>query len=396
MVVTVLSMALLIGFLAVAVDVGLLFRSKRLMQTAADSAAIAAAQEWQYGGGRAAAVAAAAQNGVGGVNPGTVTANQGPLSGPFIGNKDYYEAIVSQNQPTFFAKIFTGSPFQNSVPVTARAVATLGNGQNCVYTLGTMGTGIAWNGTGVVNLPTCSLLDDSSSSVPAALTFNGSGTLSAQSIGVVGSYSYNGTGTLSPRPPTTIVPVSDPLASLTPPSNPGSCLSGPGGTPYPVNGTAPQTLQPGCYDGIAINGTGTITFSAGPYYIDGPFTINGSGTITGTNVSFYLPNSNNAYFSQNGTGTLDLSAPTSGANNGMLFYQDPNNKTAMTFNGTGTQNLQGIIYAAGAALTLNGSASSQFYTGIVTSSLSFNGSGTLEDYAIKNGASPLTAARLVE
>jgi Flp pilus assembly protein TadG len=388
MIVTILSMSLLIGFLALAVDVGTLFRAKRLMQTAADSAAIAAAQEWQYGDGRAAANAAAAQNGVGGTYGGTVTINNGPASGPYVGNTDYYEAIVSQSQTTFFGKIFTGSIFRDAVAVTGRAVATLGNGQSCVYTLGTAGTGIAWNGSGTVNLPTCSLLDDSDSST--ALTFNGSGTLSAQSIGVVGGYSFNGSGTLSPRPPTVIAPVANPLASLTPPANPGGCT-----TPT-IPPSLPYTMTPGCYNGIAINGSGTVTFSAGLYYVNGPFSINGSGTISGTNVTFYFPNSNNASFSQNGSGTLDLSAPTTGPNNGMLFYQDPNNNNPMTFNGSGTQNLQGIIYAAGAALTLNGSASSQFYTGIVTRSLTFNGSGTLKDYAVKNGASPLTAARLVE
>jgi hypothetical protein len=118
--------------------------------------------------------------------------------------------------------------------------------------------------------------------------------------------------------------------------------------------------------------------------------------VSGTNVTFYLPNSNNASVNTNGSGALNLAAPTTGAYNGILFYQNPSNTNAMSINGSGGLNLQGILYAPGAPLTLNGSGSSQFYTAIVTSSLTFNGSGSLQDYAIKNSASPLTAARLVE
>lgn len=391
MVVTILSMSLLIGFLALAVDVGTLFRAKRLMQTAADSAAIAAAQEWQYGDGTAAAYAAAAQNGVvNGVNGGVVTVNPGPTSGPFANNTAYYEAIVSQSQPTFFGKIFTGSIFRDAVAVTARAVATLGNSQGCVYTLGTSVPGISWAGSGSTNIPNCSILDDSS------LSFAGSGSVTAQSIGIVGSYSKTGSGSINPNPPTVIAAVSDPLAFLTPPANPGSCQSGASGGPYSVSGSTAQTLQPGCYNGLTLSGSGAVTLAAGIYYINGPLSINGSGAVSGTNVTFYLPNSNNASVNTNGSGALNLAAPTTGAYNGILFYQNPSNTNAMSINGSGGLNLQGILYAPGAPLTLNGSGSSQFYTAIVTSSLTFNGSGSLQDYAIKNSASPLTAARLVE
>src|ERR1700679_4257218 len=85
LVLSVLSMSLLIGFLALAVDVGTLFRAKRMMQTAADRVAIAGAQEYPYGDYQTAGQAAAAQNGVVvGTNGGVVTINPAPLSGPFL------------------------------------------------------------------------------------------------------------------------------------------------------------------------------------------------------------------------------------------------------------------------------------------------------------------------
>src|ERR1700722_19670100 len=81
------SMAALIGFLALAVDVGGLFRDKRNLQIAADGAAMAAALDYLYYGsttsaqaaGQAAATANGVTNGTGGA---VVTVNGPPLNGP--------------------------------------------------------------------------------------------------------------------------------------------------------------------------------------------------------------------------------------------------------------------------------------------------------------------------
>src|ERR1022692_3739732 len=68
LVLTVLCMTILTGFLALAIDVGLLFRASRNMQIAADAAVIAGALDYKYNNSatsaQAAAVAAAAANGV--------------------------------------------------------------------------------------------------------------------------------------------------------------------------------------------------------------------------------------------------------------------------------------------------------------------------------------------
>ena len=86
----VFSMALLLGFVGFAVDVGMLFRTRQVLQTAADSAAIAGAAEINYSDYNAAAQAAATQNGItNGVNGATVTVNYPPLSGPNKGKAGY-------------------------------------------------------------------------------------------------------------------------------------------------------------------------------------------------------------------------------------------------------------------------------------------------------------------
>jgi len=377
MVVTVLSMSLLIGFLALAVDVGTLFRAKRLMQTAADSAAIAGAQEYLYGDMTAAADAAAAQNGVpiGGANGGVVTVNNGPLSGPHQGQSGYIEAIVSQTQPTFFGKIFTGSIFQNSVAVSARAVATLGPSQSCIYTLGS--GGITLVGSPTETVTTCGIADNENLSLTNA-------TVTANSIGVVGTYSGGGA---TPTPVVGIAPVSDPLAYLTaPPYNPPPCVPQPGGT----------TLTPGCYNGISLAGSSSLTLSAGTYVINGDFSVAGNANLTGIGVTFEVLGST----SLAGTGTINITAPTSPTTNpylGILFYQPTSNTNSISLVGNAGSTLEGVIYAPTSAVSLNGSAGSTIYIDYVVSSLSLNGNASLLSYAALAGTStPLLSARLVE
>ncbi len=130
----VLCMTCLLGFMGFAGDVGILFRAKRIMQTAADAGAIAGALEVNYGDWTAAAKAATAQNGVTDGSGGAIVAvNNPPANGPHKGVAGYVEVIVSQPQPTFFMGMF----ISKSVAVSARSVAYLNPGQFCVYTLST-------------------------------------------------------------------------------------------------------------------------------------------------------------------------------------------------------------------------------------------------------------------
>jgi Flp pilus assembly protein TadG len=380
-----LSLTCILGFVGLATDVGTMFHAKRNMQVAADAAAIAGAAELPYGTTNmtTAAQDGSAQNGVtNGVNSAVVTVNTPPKSGVYQGLAGYVEAIVSQPQPTFFMQLFK----RTSMTVAARAVATNGASNGCVYTLGTSGTDILLNGTVNLTAVSCSITDNSADA-GSALLANGNVTLDAQSIGVVGGVTNNGGNTLTPTPVTGIAPVSNPLAFETPPANPGGCVS------MTIQNSGP--LPAGCYSSLTINGSPTVTLGAGVFYITGAMTVNGTPTVNGTNVTIYLASSS-ASFTDNGTTTLNLSAPTSGADNGILFYQNPSDTNTLTINGSSSSNLQGIFYAPTANLVVNGSGSTNFYTSFVVGSLTFNGTGTLKDYASINAGSPLTSTRLVE
>src|ERR1700730_1775148 len=83
LVISVLSMTCLFGFAALATDVGFILREKRLLQIAADSAAVAGAAELNYGNATSAAQAAATKNGfTNGPGGAIVTVNTPPLYGP--------------------------------------------------------------------------------------------------------------------------------------------------------------------------------------------------------------------------------------------------------------------------------------------------------------------------
>jgi len=384
-----LSMALLLGFVALAVDVGLLFHARRVMQTAADSGAIAGAEEVNYGDVTAAAQADAARNGVtNGTKGATVTVNRPPLSGPHAGSSSYVEVIVSQSQSTYFMNVFGRS----AVTVSARAVGTMYPNQNCVYALNPSGTDVTVSGGAVVQIPGCGLIDDSSSST--ALTVSGTGsTLSASTIGIVGGYS--GSGQMTPTPVTGIATVSDPLAFMQPPSfSTSSCLADPnlGGAGKTFTlGSSGTTV---CYNGLTIAGGASVIFNSGVYIINGAFSISGGSTATGAGVTFYLPSG--ASVSISGGGTLNLTAPTSGTYDGFLFYEDRSNTNAATIAGGAGSTLQGILYFPKAGLTLTGGSSSQVYASVIAGSLTFTGGSTLNNYAIVNPSTPLTSARLVE
>jgi uncharacterized membrane protein len=148
-----LSLPVMFGFVALATDVGLLFRARETLQTAADSAAISGAAEYNYGDATSAAQAASAQNGVtNGVNGATVTVNTPPLLGMYQGQSGYVEVIVSQPQQTFLMGMITGS---NSVKVTARSVAALAASSNCLYLLSSSGTALNASNGSSVDAPNC-------------------------------------------------------------------------------------------------------------------------------------------------------------------------------------------------------------------------------------------------
>ncbi len=403
-----LCLPVLMGFLALSVDVGLMFHAKRQMQTAADAAVLAAALDYKFNGSvwsaKQAGQSAATANGVtNGVNGASVAINMPPVAGPSAGASGLIEAIVSQPNHTFFLRVLNS----NSVTIGARAVSGSGPGDGCVWALAKSGTDISITGSGVISIPDCEVFDNSDST--NALTLTGSGSLTAKAIGIVGNYRKTGSGSISPKPVTGIAPVSDPLSNLVFPTvNTGGCSAA-----KSYSDSSPHTLGPGCYNGISLTGSGSLTltpgnytingnltasgsaginFGAGQYIVTGNLGVTGSGPLSGSGITFYTQGTT----SVTGSSSFNLSAPTSGANSGLLFFQSRSDTNAITVSGSSNMQLQGIIYAPSSALSFNGSGSANIYTDLVVDSVSFTGSTPFKNYSDINSSSVLGRIGLEE
>jgi hypothetical protein len=385
-----LSLLVLTGVIGLSVDMGYLRYTKRRLQTAADSAAVAGASELKGGNVKAAALSDSKSNGFeNGVNNVRIDVNNPPKNPPFAGKPNqnqFVEVTVNQAAPTFFMRIFG----VRSASLSATATAQLGSSKGCIYALALLG-GITVNGT--VNAPDCGVLDN------ALLTLGG-GCVTASSIGVV--LNVLGGGCTNPQPITGIAPSGDPLGYLGRPRVP-NCT-------YPTtvdvnsnarNGNRPTTLSPGVYcGGIRIRNTNTapVTFQPGAYFVTGGVGLDfaGSGNIGGDGVVFYV--TNGAPVKMNGSGNTSFTAPVNsvipGVPGGVLIYQDRNDPSAATISGNLTMN--GALYFPGARLMMGGNASST-YTIIVAQIIQFNGNvGIGSDYGSLPDGSPVKAAVLVQ
>jgi hypothetical protein len=291
--------------------------------------------------------------------------------------------IVQQNRLTFGA--MTGMQWLNAGE-TAVAAAVNMMPLNCVVALDASASS-AIDLIGHVNLTTtdCGVAVNSNSST--ALATNGNTILSASSISVVGGTDTS--GSVSPTPVTGIEPFPDPLEGVPAPTVPSGCSH-----PTPTTANGITTYYPGNYcGGLSFGGGANAAFSPGTYFLISGLSISGNATLTGSGVTFYNTfNSTYPYqgISMAGTGSVTLSAPTSGSFEGMLFFEDRNAPTgaSSSIKGNSSLNLTGAIYLPKDALTFSGNASSQQVM-LVADTISMNGNVTLAINP-ESAAAPLT------
>jgi Flp pilus assembly protein TadG len=371
----------IIAAAGLAIDMGYLRYEKRLMQSAADSAALAAATDENLGDAAMAgtdALAVASANGfINGTNNTTVT-----TSFPGVTPGTAVQVQVQQVLPSFFMQI-AGVPTST---ISATAVATVAASNGCIYAL--RAGGLTLNAG--VNAPNCGIVDNG--------PLTGGGDTIAASVGVYGSSAgYGGT----PAPETIAQPAADPLAYLKPPT-PSACAT-------PLTITTTVTVTEGTYCGIIINSGGNVTFSAGLYMLTGGtgLQISGTGIANGTaGVTFYNTGTGAVTFS--GTGNVSLSAPDEAEVSGdpsfgnlppgILFYQDPVDTSAsdVSEGASGNVTLNGALYFPSAQLTIAGAVTGTNAL-VVAGSVTVSGSTILDsDSTSVPGGSPLRTVTLVE
>jgi hypothetical protein len=338
-----LSLVVLLAFMGLAIDVGALYHVKRIMQTAADAGALAGANEILRGntlGINSSAQGGTKTNGfTDGVNGVTVTVNNPPASGYYVGQPSYVEVMIKQNSPTYFMKILG----YQSVAILSRAVAGTANSKNCIYVMDPSKIDALFVESSTLS-STCGVTVDSKAS--EAMLFNGICNVTVPVFDITGGYTDSACPPQFQSAPsklyTGVPPAADPLLWLSPPSRSGltvypqCCALGQGRL------TTKLTLNPGVYNGgIILNGV-DATFNPGVYILNGGGLTMIESLAHGTGVTFYNTFDATHSFAPihtTGDGAWQLSAPPvssgtpagtvvqGGALAGILFFEDRNAPT---------------------------------------------------------------------
>jgi len=420
LVLTAVCMTVLMGFLALAVDVGTLFRAKRAVQIAADAGAIAGALQEQYGGtpspacgGGVSAIRCAAQNAVvanGIPASDLISVNTNPSDGYHKGT-GYVEAVLSVPNPTFFFSAFKGT--KTSFNVTARAVAGMTPSTACIYVLDPTDAD-ALTVDGNVTAPRCGIQVNSNSGDAAC---NEGATITAPFVHIVGGQNAGGgcQTTTSTQVVTGVAPSGDPLNNLNGVNPATYCsplntlnITG-GGPPTVNNGTripastvniAGVMVTISCFSNLNITlsrvtlggggGNQVFVFLNGLQLL-GNVRINGTMEVAGGVL--------------NGAGgNLTVAAPANAGDlfNGIAVFQPSTDATPCNARNPRpclilalTGGTTGLIYAPGSTVSIQGNGG---VGGIVAYQVDVTGPLTLSgNYNIANpGTSPLNKVELVE
>jgi hypothetical protein len=411
-----LSMTLLLAFVALAVDVGVLFRARRNLQIVADAAATAGAVDYyknvSTSSARTAAKSAVSSNQLT-VSSGNwsttcpATAPSGaaasfacvsvPASTGAHTGTGSVEVQITQPNPTTFMGYFGFNP----VNVAVRAVAASVAGVACIYVNKTYA--VQGSAT-LVGIDPATGKQGKACGVYVGgdVDVTGSGnTIDAQYVEVNGTLVSHGGNTIHPAPLITGVPPQSPAKPLmaTPPSIPSGCSMPPGTTMTAGKGKNPTTytatltgpISAGCFgftdpppaNSILNLTISNATFGTGLYQFNlgtgGTLTLGAgncnSGYCTGTappdgsaGVTLELNTGNFA-----ASGNQNLYSPSDGSSdpeNGILLWAPATNTgTACLQFGSSTGNFSGYIDTPQMTVGLHDQGGFALVTGLVVGNL---------------------------
>ncbi|MFN8433821.1 MAG: hypothetical protein U0V18_07365 [Anaerolineales bacterium] len=373
----------LIGVSAIAIDGTNAYIDSRRADTAASAAALTAAlariqgQDW-----RAAALATAAANGYN--NDGisnTVELNTPPLSGPYEGDAEYIEVIITSHLQTYFGVVI-GVPTITSV---AQAIS-----QSKPSEIGEMFPGYAlvslapkseceqhrsfWiHGEATLNLVGGGLFINSNNPDCAFISF-GSGSvrvLDNNRITVVGGADIQKPQLITPYPiESNIAPIPYPPAYQYPRVGCGDKIA----TPDYEFGT----MTSGAWEDGQFPPNGITMLESGVYCIQDGFILGEGQVLEGSGVIFLIEDGD---VKISGNAQYDLSAPKGGNNAGLLMYMPVDNKGIIALNGSDESKTMGTILAPGAEVRINGLNSirgAAYHSQIIAYTIEVDGTDSVE------------------
>jgi Flp pilus assembly protein TadG len=424
LVLTALSFMVLIGFISVAVDVGMLYRAKRNMQKVADAAALsAAAQIGSDSTGQGPANTAATQNGFTlGTTAGTVTMTPQILTSS--SSLGYIQVTATEHTSNLFIPVLNSKLGLTDVSATGGASYALGTSSECMLALSPTGTAVqnysgvetdgstnmiwgttimadvAVTGSAKINAAHCGVQAcgpasevSGSGKTAAALYAAGGGNIAATQTSAP-SYGTDNSGSSITAKPTIQSCSGNPMASSMPASpTPGACQD-PAWMKNGTAGGAAETISPGTYCNFNTANVSTLTMQPGLYIVTTTFSTNSGTTINGSGVTIYLANgaiansSNYTYVAGgatpygvgNGT-TMNISAPTSGTYSGIAIWDgnaSASTPDTFTFGGGASSTFNGAIYAPNTNLVVgNNSGNTTLSSNILANTITAVGSGTI-------------------
>lgn len=389
----------MMGFAAMAIDGGMMYAERRRAQNAADAAAYAAALAGVQGK-TAAQIQTLAENVLvaNGFTPGSdmvVQVNKGPNSGPYQGNQNYYQVVISMNiKPMFSQFLFSGG-----IPMKAEAVARGQGGMsgggspssnNAIHGLAKTGNSIRWNGgiTTIVmggDIYGRNIGDKDGTSGNIYMVDYGNIAVSGSWTGSTAGI-YKGAAS-DPNKylfvPTTNAPVQEDPVIAQP-----QC-------PTTAGSVSGDTYSPGLFTSeIKINGNSKVTFNPGVYCLQDGMKWNGNSEVVGDGVLFVVLGGN---VTMNGGGkvTLNRASDIKDAANtqygGLLFYNAGNGEIALL--GGNSTKYSGTIYNPKGTCEFGGNSGALgYHSNIICNLVWIHGNATVKiDYKANENYNPAAA-----
>lgn len=373
----VLAVVLLAGMAGLVVDGGNAFLDRRNAQNAADSAVLASALARVKGDPNwsAAALESAAQNGYN--NDGarnTVELHTPPKDGPYMGNLNYVQVVITSHVPTYFARIIGRRELVNVVEATARtklpeikelmrgnALVSLAPDSDCnnrksfwvhgEATLSISGGGVFVNS----NNRTCALFQNGNGSIRVDNGYD---------IQVVGGASIQKPRLLSPGVTVGVAPDSYPPPFVMPDIGCGKEAE------VSLDGLS---MTAGTWDGT-FPPEGVKFLEGGVYCLNDGMDI--TDDLQGNNVLFYVKKGE-VHFSH--TAQIILDARNSGKNAGLLIYLPQENDSKVVLNGGPDSSIAGTILAPASPIILKGMDSpTGFHSQIIGYTIEADGSSDIK------------------
>jgi hypothetical protein len=385
MILIVLAIVGLIGITALAVDGGMYYADRRRAQNAADSAVLSASLARLRGDNYvAAALARAKQNGY--ENDGvksSIEVNAPPISGPYEGNSEYIQILITSHYDTFFGSVVGANELTNNVEAVARAkppefgpimggyaLVSLAPASDCKNersfwahgesTLEIYGGGVFINS----NHPTCAFLQEGSAGLVFGdnNSFNIVGGASIQKVQMIKRIIWQPV----PTPSKGSAPVHQPTFSFLP-------STGSSPVPYPppfvmpnprcgtkiaeIESTDGTVMGPGNWD-EDFPPKGVTKLKPGIYCINGNVRVEKGTELNGQGVVLVVEHGS-VHF--NSGANISLEAPNGGPFKGLLIFLPMENNSLVVLTSSADSVFRGTILAPASKIRILGNESRYGY-----------------------------------